>query len=307
MIVSTTQAGRRLRLRDGRRLGYAETGDPGGAPVLYLHGIPGVRIAVVGSPAVYRRARIRLVTVDRPGCGVSSRNPRASLLDWPKDVSQLADALGLERFAIIAESGGAPFALACAYAIPHRLTGVTVSSGAGPMDRRGARRVIKPLNRAVMRVLPNKGLSSVILGTLGALYLRWPDFVVDSLLCRDSPEADMELLALADVRASTRRMLAYATGYGVRGVVDELALLLAPWGFEPRDISIGIRFWHGDADNTVPLHHAEYLASEIRGSSLVVCPGEGHMVMERHLHEVLTSALEPTRHASAPVGALRVG
>lgn len=307
MIVPTIEAGRRLRLPDGRSLGYAEFGDPDGAPVLYLHGIPGVRIAVVGSPDAYRRAGIRLVTVDRPGCGVSSRNPQGSLLDWPGDVTQLADALGLDRFAIVAESGGAPFALACAYAIPRRLTGVTVSSGAGPMDRRGARRGIKPLNRAAMRVLPNKGLSSLLLGSLGALYLRWPDFVVDSLLCHDSPEADMELLALAEVRDSTRRMLAYATGYGVRGLVDELALLLAPWGFEPGEIPMGIHFWHGDADNTVPLHHAEYLASVIRGSSLVVCPGEGHLVMERHLDEVLTSALEPTHHMSAPTGALRAG
>ena len=301
------EPGHWIRLADGRRLGFAEFGDPAGAPVFYFHGVPGVRVAVVGEPATYRAAGIRLITIDRPGCGISSRNPAGSLVDWSGDVRQLADALGFGRFAIVAESGGGPFALACAYAFPERLTRVVVSSGAGPMDRPGARRGIKRVNRAVMNILPNKALASLLLGTLGLLYLRWPDFVVDSLLCMDSPPSDLKVLALSEVRASTRRMLAYATGYGVRGLTDELALLVSPWGFEPRDIAIPIAFWHGDQDNTVPLHQARYLASVIRGSSLTVCPGEGHMVMERHLPEVLRALRSERPRAVAAVSQVAGG
>jgi pimeloyl-ACP methyl ester carboxylesterase len=281
------EGGGQLRLKDGRLLGYAELGDPSGAPVFYFHGIPGVRVALVGTPDDYSKAGIRLVTLDRPGSGVSSRKPDWSLLDWPEDVSQLADELGFRRFGIIAESGGGPFALACAHSLADRLTGVVISSGAGLMDRPGARRGIKPLNRMVMEMLPRKRPSTLLLSTLGRLYLRWPDFTVDSLLCHDSPTADRELLALEDTRTATARMLAYATANGIGGLVDELALLVSPWGFDPHEIRVGVRFWHGDADNTVPLHQARYLASAIPGSSLVVCPGEGHMVMARHLPEIL--------------------
>lgn len=293
MVELAVEPRHRIRLWDGRRLGFAEFGDRNGTPVFYFHGIPGVRVAVVGDQAKYTDAGIHLVTVDRPGCGVSSRNPGGSLLDWPADIVELADSLGFGRFGIIAESGGGPFALACAYALPHRLTRVVVSSGAGPMNRPGAKRGIKPVNRLAMTVLPNKRMASLLLASLGGLYLRWPDFVVDSLLCMDSPPADLEILGLSKVRASTRRMLAYATGNGVVGLVDELALLLKPWGFDPSEIGIPVAFWHGDADNTIPLHHARYLASAIHGSSLVVCPGEGHMVMERHLDEVLAAVLQP--------------
>lgn len=268
-------------------LGYAELGDPSGAPVFYFHGIPGVRVALVGTPDDYSKAGIRLITLDRPGSGVSSRKPGWTFLDWPEDVSQLADELGLRRFGIIAESGGGPFALACAHSMADRLTGIVISSGAGLMDRPGSRRGIKPLNRMVMEMLPKKALSTVLLSSLGRLYLRWPDFTVDTLLCHDSPAADRELLGLEDTRTSTTQMLDYATANGMGGLVDELALLVSPWGFDPREIQVGVRFWHGEADNTVPVHQARYLASMIPGSSLVVCPGEGHMVMSRHLPEIL--------------------
>jgi pimeloyl-ACP methyl ester carboxylesterase len=274
-------------------LGYAELGDPSGMPVFYFHGVPGVRVAFVGTAANYSKAGIRLITLDRPGNGISNRKPGWSLLDWPEDIAQLAGELGLGRFGIIAESGGGPFGLACAYRLADSLTSVVISSGAGPMDGPGTRHGIKPLNRLVMEMLPKKRLASLLLATLGALYLRWPDFTVDSLLCHDSPSADRELLALEDMRASTRRMLAYATGNGVGGLVDELALLVTPWGFDPREIPIGIRFWHGDVDNTIPLHQAQYLSSVIGGSSLVVCPGEGHLVMARHLPEILEAVRQP--------------
>jgi pimeloyl-ACP methyl ester carboxylesterase len=276
-----------ISLKDGRVLGYAEFGDPAGSPVFYFHGVPGVRVALVGVPTDYENAGIRLITLDRPGCGVSSRKAGWAFLDWPGDILQLAEALGFSRFGIIAESGGGPFGLACAYLLSNSLTSVVISSGAGPMDRHGSRQGIKPLNRFAMTMLPRKRVATLGLHILRALYLRWPDFVVDDLLCRDSPIADVMLLGLQDVRDSTRRMLVYATRNGVGGLADELGMLVSPWGFAPEQIPIAIRFWHGDADNTVPLHHAEYLSSRISGSSLVICPGEGHLVMARHLPEIL--------------------
>lgn len=86
---------------------------------------------------------------------------------------------------------------------------------------------------------------------------------------------------------------------GVGGLVDELGLIVSPWGFAPEQIPIAVRFWHSDADNTVPLHHARYLSSRIRGSSLVVCPGEGHLVMARHMPEILDAVRRPAACARA--------
>src|SRR5690242_8758083 len=55
-----------LMLPDGRRLGWDESGDPTGTPVVYLHGTPQTRQA---RPADEELAGIRLIAFDRPGYG----------------------------------------------------------------------------------------------------------------------------------------------------------------------------------------------------------------------------------------------
>lgn len=63
----------------------------------------------------------RIIAPNRPGFGKSDPQPGRRLLDWPADVTQLADAIGLATFGVIGMSGGGPFSLACANAIPQRL------------------------------------------------------------------------------------------------------------------------------------------------------------------------------------------
>jgi pimeloyl-ACP methyl ester carboxylesterase len=54
-------------------------------------------------------------------------------------------------------------------------------------------------------------------------------------------------------------------------------LFTRPWGFSVSDIVVPIRFWHGDADNIVPLSHGMHLAALIAGSELGVRTGAGHL------------------------------
>src|SRR5690606_7341419 len=80
----------------------------------------------------------RVITPDRPGYGLSDYLPGRRLVDFPDDVAQLADALGLERFAVFGVSAGGPYAAACAWKLPQRVTGAAVVSGPAPFDREDA-------------------------------------------------------------------------------------------------------------------------------------------------------------------------
>jgi pimeloyl-ACP methyl ester carboxylesterase len=122
-----------VQLRDGRRLTYRTLGRPGGFPVLYLHG-------AIGSPrwhsaeldAAVASLGIRYLAVNRPGFGGSDPRPERTVADYGADVEDLTDALGLERFSVIGVSAGAPFALACAWALPARVVAVAAASPLAP-------------------------------------------------------------------------------------------------------------------------------------------------------------------------------
>ena len=116
--VSRQMSDKTLLLRNGRKLAYAEYGDPDGCPVMLFHGNPSSRLSwglIPGSPF---RPHVRLIAPDRPGFGRSDFQPGRRLLDWPDDVCELADALELNRFAVLGVSGGGPATLACAWKIP---------------------------------------------------------------------------------------------------------------------------------------------------------------------------------------------
>ena len=131
-LVDVEERDRIVRLADGRALAYAEWGAPDGFPVFGFHGSPGSRRTHLGEEAP-RSADVRLILPDRPGFGLSDPQPGRALLDWPRDVAALADHLGVDRFAVYGFSGGGPYALACAWAMPERVTAAAVVGGEGPI------------------------------------------------------------------------------------------------------------------------------------------------------------------------------
>lgn len=123
-----------LRLAGGRRLGYAELGDAEGIPVVWCHGGLSSRLDALPAEPAARALGVRLIAPDRPGIGSSDRVPGRTLLDWPADVSELATALGIDRFAVLGWSLGGPFAAACAFALSDRVTTLGLVAPCLPSD-----------------------------------------------------------------------------------------------------------------------------------------------------------------------------
>ncbi|MFN2241868.1 MAG: alpha/beta fold hydrolase, partial [Anaerolineae bacterium] len=82
--------GQVILLSSGRRLGFAEYGDPEGEPVLYFHGAPSSRL-LHPDEEITRSLGARLIILERPGFGLSDFQPGRRLLDWPDDVIEAAD------------------------------------------------------------------------------------------------------------------------------------------------------------------------------------------------------------------------
>jgi pimeloyl-ACP methyl ester carboxylesterase len=103
-----SREGAQLVLRDGRRLGYAQYGQPDGEPIVYFHGHPGSRLEARLAHEPAAAPGLRVIALDRPGYGLSDFLPGRAITDWPADVTAAADALGIGRFSVAGASGGGP-------------------------------------------------------------------------------------------------------------------------------------------------------------------------------------------------------
>ena len=78
---------------------------------------------------------------------------------------------------------------------------------------------------------------------------------------------------------------------GMAAPILDFLLFAKPWGFSIRDISVPVRWWHGDADNIVPLAHGEHMVSLIPDAELYVRPKESHLGGFGAAEEVLVRLL----------------
>jgi hypothetical protein len=92
-----SSAGKTIQLSDGRSLAYLDSGNPEGRPVFYFHGGPGSRLEGYLYNELNQQLGIRMIAIDRPGYGLSDFQEDRTYLDWPDDVSELANQLGIDR------------------------------------------------------------------------------------------------------------------------------------------------------------------------------------------------------------------
>src|SRR6202012_2316777 len=122
-----------IAVGDDRQLGFAEFGDPQGRAIFWLHGTPGARRQIPTEARGYaEHHNIRLIGIDRPGIGSSPPQPYENILAFAQDRPGVAGTLGIDKMAVVGLSGGGPYSLACAAALPDLVVAVAVLGGVAP-------------------------------------------------------------------------------------------------------------------------------------------------------------------------------
>lgn len=290
-----------IRLPSGRRLGYAEYGNPAGPLVFYFHGTPGSRVdvGVVNEEAV--AAGVRLVALERPGIGLSDYKSGRQILDWPADVECAAAALGYPdtSFGVIGLSGGAPYALACIRCIPHRLTHVAVVSGHTPMNAPGAYRG----NQDKLIDLVTRRPRIATLGFKVAIRQvnRNRDRFLEKISASWSAADRQMVMCRADYRATVIETIRESTRCGPTGIVSAVRLLGSDWGFRLNELPpASVSIWHGGCDPITPVSMGHYFHRQLGGSELMIEPSAGHLTMIKwHAAEILARFSAPVMPALA--------
>ena len=282
-----------IELADGRRLAYAEYGDAEGKPIFLFHGLPGSRLSWGLLPGEPIPAGHRVIAPDRPGYGRSGSKPGRSLLDWSDDVAQLADALGIERFAIVGVSGGGPGALACAWKMPERLTSVGAVSSPAPTNAPGAFEGMSRTNRFFMKLayrMPR--LSELNVRFLASMIRRNPTRYINTMKLKVH-EVDRQIVARPGIQAMLARDFGEALRAGAQGMVDDMAANHGrPWGFPLDKIEVKVHFWICELDRSVPPAMGEYLCQTVRNSESIFVANSGHLWILEHLREVLATVTQ---------------
>lgn len=276
-----------LRLPDGRRLGYAEYGDPAGRPIFGFHGTPGSRLMLAVADGPARRLGVRLIAPDRPGMGLSDLKAGRSIGDWPDDLVRLADALGIERFGVAGVSGGGPYALACALRIPERLRSVGVISGVGPVAGPDATAGLDRTHRLIFGVWRRAPwLARRVMALAKRRWDRAPERIFARIVSFAPPQ-DRPVMTRPEVCDVLIAGLRDAFRVDGRGVAEELILFGRSWGFRLGDIQTPVRLWHGEDDHLVPLAMGRRMAALIPDCRAEFIPGAGHYFVFNHVEPLL--------------------
>ncbi|MGW7370029.1 alpha/beta fold hydrolase [Streptomyces sp. NPDC054841] len=286
---------RRVHASDGRHLMVERLGDPRGRPVFLLHGTPGSRLGPAPRGMVLYQRGMQLIAYDRPGYGGSDRLAGRSVADVVHDVRAIADALGLDRFAVVGRSGGAPHALACAALLPDRVTRAAALVTLAPRDADGldwfegmAASNVLEYTRAT--VDPDGLTARFILRS--AEIRRDPVRLLDDLR-RELTDSDRMVVADAGVRTMLLRNYQEALRTSAYGWIDDALAFGSPWGFDPADITSPVLLWHGEKDVFSPVGHSRWLAQRIPGATAVLEPAAAHFDALHALPGILTWLLAP--------------
>jgi pimeloyl-ACP methyl ester carboxylesterase len=266
---------------DGRTLCVAEAGDPTGHAVFALHGTPGSRLFWHEAVEDAEQRGIRLIAYDRPGYGGSDPAPGRTVADAADDIAAVADALGIDRYAVYGGSGGGPHALANAVR-PERVVAVAALASVAPWGAEGldwlAGMGQDNLDEFGATLEGEEPLRRYLNGERDAMLGGTPEGIaeaLESLLC----PPDRACLT-GELAQYFYHQIAEALRSGVDGWVEDDFVFVNPWGFELEEISLPVQVWHGSQDQFVPVAHGRWLAKRIPGAEEHVYDEDGHLTLQ---------------------------
>jgi len=239
--------------------------------------------------AAARQLNLRIISPDRPGIRNSSLQPGRKLLDWPPLLAELADKIGIGQFHILGISGGAPYALAAAWALPERVRAIAVVSGAPPLAELQDRTGLLALYRWLLFFYPRH-----------RELLRFSFHAVRPFLSVKVPLRFRPLLLklLQPCDANVMRDIAafeacfesqrQAWRASADGLMIDAEIYAQPWGFDLEEIRVPVRLWHGKKDRSFHWPLAQSLGKRIPPCREHLVEGEGHYSLPiRRMHEIL--------------------
>jgi pimeloyl-ACP methyl ester carboxylesterase len=274
-----------LRLADGRTLHVYDTapGGDGRLPVFWHHGTPNLGAPPEPLFEAGEWLGIRWISFDRPGYGGSTAAPGRTMASVAADLTAVADALGVGRFALMGYSGGGSYALGSAATLGHRIEAVTTFAAIAPYDAEGLDWYdgMIPSGVASLRSAAAGREAKVRHETSGIEYD--PEFTKADLAMFEGPWG--WLGSVAGDKSMPN---------GLDGLIDDDCSYVIPWDCDPAAITAPTLLCHGEDDRIIPSSHGDWLVEHIPSASLRLYPGDSHISVLAHAEPALEWIREQT-------------
>jgi pimeloyl-ACP methyl ester carboxylesterase len=286
--VTTPHADEILTLADGRRLAWAEWGDPRGSPLVLLHPAPGSRLLCPG-PAATGAAGVRLITVDRPGYGRSDAVANPTLAGFAQDLERLLDHLWIGRIRVVGWSAGGQYAAACAAALADRVSAVTLV--ATPAPDREVRWLNPPFREAAMLATDDPRGALAAAEFLAAPLVAAPERAGHGWVTPlDGGDTDPD----AEEEGAFTAMWAEAFRAGAEGLAADLVAGARPWTFSTSHVRARAALFYGKNDSLIGPPHGWWWARSLPRARLSFRSGFGHLIPLTAWDDILRATVDPT-------------
>lgn len=255
----------------------ADLSNPETRPVIALHGTPGSRFKYAPAHAAARDRGLCLIALDRWGYGETDLPPLRSVGGFARDIEQLANKLGLERFDIVGISGGGPYAAAIAATLGDRVRRAALVAPVGVVTAPdGTLATMHAMHRFCFRTLPRlPRVVRRVFQIYSLILKRNPKLAISLAMARSGP-ADRKLLDDASIVAGLAGMMRVGLGPGARGPETDLSLFRGPWDVDLQRVTAETRVWFGDQDGSVPRGAINQLVDLVPGAQIELRSGQGH-------------------------------
>jgi len=282
---------------NGQRIAYSISGDPNGAPFLFLHGMAlghGMKRELCDALA---EAGLKAIRIDRPGYGRSDppREWRRGIEEWVDLFPCILDQLGLASVPLVSHTTGVLSACTAACAHPDRVTGILAVTGGVPVVN-GEMPASFPVQiRLLARtaIFSPRALRFLVSAT--AAFYRGPNGQ-ETIIRRsyDKVPPDREALADPETFALVNAGMLMSPDGGFDGFICDAQGMFNDWSQTAADVACPITYLMGELDPICPVDWARAFAQRYTHITVEVVPGAGQLLQHTHWRAFLAHVVELT-------------
>ena len=273
-----------VEIADGTVVHLRDEGSGEGLPIILLHG-SNADLHTWEPWVEELKDEHRVIRFDQVSHGLTGPDPQGdySRANFTKDVVEVADNLGIDRFILGGNSMGGRHSLSVAIAYPERVAGlILVDAGGAPRDK------VEAMQAANGTLEEDDG------GNIGFSIARTPGLnllaeqITPRSLIRQSLEQSVSNQAVVTEEAVDRywELLRYPGNR--RATMERFATRFDPIAAEEiQSITAPTLILWGDEDALIPVEAGQWLDQAMPNSTLVIYPGIGHLPHEEAVDATL--------------------